>query len=365
MSKAADSRPPAYQAGSAAADARPSEAKLAEPSWPEVIATTLRLWLRRRVLHDQALPTGRRPALRRRAGAFSLALVIIAAAALTIVMALRQDAAGTHHAAAQPGSAQAVQLSTAALAVAQTNRKNAAAWAVAQVSRSAIVSCDPVMCSDLQGHGFPAGDLLVLGPGATDPLGSAIVLSTTALRNQFGRRLADVYAPAVLASFGTGAARVDVRVEAADGTGAYVVAQRADLLARQASGQQLLRNKHLHAAGISRHDLSAGRVDSRLLITLAALTAQEHRVYIAEFGDIGPHASAGVPMRMVRIAGLVSGRRGHRFTYLHSVLKFLRAQRAPFRARTSVVHLPGNKTDVQIQFDAPSALGLLGAHASP
>ena len=70
-------------------------------------------------------------------------------------------------------------------------------------------------------------------------------------------------------------------------------------------------------------------------------------------------------MRMVRIAGLVSGRRGHRFSYLHSVLKFLRAQRAPFRARASVVRVPGHKTDVQIQFDAPSALGLLGAHASP
>jgi hypothetical protein len=96
-------------------------------------------------------------------------------------------------------------------------RDQAAAWVASQVATSAIVACDPAMCSVLVRYGFPAANLLVLRPGAPDPLGSAVVLATPAVRAMFGSRLVTVYAPQTLASFGTGTARVDVRAVAPDG----------------------------------------------------------------------------------------------------------------------------------------------------
>jgi hypothetical protein len=110
-----------------------------------------------------------------------------------------------------------------------------------QVSGGAVLACDPAMCAALAQRGVPAGNLLVLGPGAGDPLGSAVVVETAAVRNIFGARLASVYAPEVLASFGTGAARIDARLVAPDGTAAYRRALAADIRTRQAAGAQLLR----------------------------------------------------------------------------------------------------------------------------
>jgi hypothetical protein len=302
---------------------------------------------------------------------FGLVIIVFAAGALTIALAQRSSpsaarggtgtASGTATTSASPAAG---QLSPAALAQAATNRQQAATWIAAQVSHSEIVACDPVMCAALQASGFPAGDLLPLAADAPDPMGSQLVVATTAVRSQFGDRLASVYAPVVIASFGTGAARVDLRVEAPDGSQAYLVAQRADLLARQAAGRQLLRNKAFHAAGNSRLDVLTGRVDSRLLITLAALTAQEHKVYVSTFGASGPHAAPGVPLRMVRIAALAGGNGPGRSTYLHQVVRFLHAQRAPFKGAVQVVHA-GTRTIIQLRFPAPAPLGLLGAHAKP
>jgi hypothetical protein len=359
-SPAKSSKSSASQPGPAAP--RPGDG--GQPSWPRVIATTVQLWLQRRVLGGHDTPAGRRPRLRRRAGAFGLVIVVFAAGALTVALAQgRSTPAARSGGATGSKSGAASSLSGAALAAAATSRQQAAAWIAAQVSHSDIVSCDPVMCSALQASRFPAGDLLMLGPSATDPMGSQIVVSTTALRSRFGSRLPDVYAPVVIASFGTGATRVDVRVEAPDGSQAYLVAQRADLLARQASGQALLRNKSVHVLGASRQDMASGLVDSRLLLTLAALTHLGHQVYISRFGDAGPGAAAGVPLRMVRISALAAhpGQDG----YQRAVLRFLRAQQSPFLAATTVLHLPGHKTVIQIEFGAPSPLGLLGANATP
>jgi hypothetical protein len=87
------------------------------------------------------------------------------------------------------------------------------------------------MCAALAQRGIPAGNLLVLGPGSGDPLGSAVVVETAAVRNIFGERLASVYAPEVLARFGTGAARIEVRIVAPDGTAAYRRALAVDIRA--------------------------------------------------------------------------------------------------------------------------------------
>jgi hypothetical protein len=324
-----------------------------QPSWPSVIATTLRLWLQRRV--------ARRPGARRRAAVFGAVILVFAAGGLTFALAQRQPAP-----APRPARSSAPpQLSPGAVAAAAANRQAAATWVAAQVSHSVVVSCDPVMCAALQADGFPAGDLLPVGAAANDPLGSAVVVSTTALRNPFGRRLPDVYAPVVLATFGTGGARVDIRAEAPDGGQAYLLTQRADQLARQASGQQLLANKNLRVSAAAGEEIAAGSLDTRLLITLATLAAQVHRVSVIAVGDSGPGASAGVPLRMLELSTLVApGHPGQNASYLKAVLAFLKAQRPPFLASVSTLH-QGGDTIIQVEFAAPSPFGLLGSGTAP
>jgi hypothetical protein len=330
---------------------RPAEPASAPPSWPPVIATTVRLWFQRR--------KARRAGTRRRALVFGVAILVFAAGGLTFALV---QGRGT---AAKPRRTGPPALSPGAVAAAAGNRRAAATWVAAQVSHSVIVSCDPVMCTTLQQDGFPAGDLLSLTSAATDPLGSAVVVSTTALRNQFGRRLPDVYAPVVLATFGHGDARVDIRVEAPDGGRAYLVSQRADELARQQAGQQLLGNKDLHVSAAAGQEIAAGNLDSRVLITLATLAHEVHRVNVIAVGDSGPGASAGVPLRMVQISTLVSpGHPSANASYLKAVLAFLKAQQPPYLASVSVLN-QGGASIVQVQFAAPSPLGLLGAQAAP
>jgi hypothetical protein len=320
----------------------------AEPSWAAVLATTLRLWLERRGLRRPASSArGTGPRWRRFALA-GLVLMIFAAGALTVALA------GNTTAIAPAGATIPAPGLRAAAAV----RGAAATWIARQVSRGAIVACDPVMCSALQARGFPAGSLLILGSSAADPLGSAVVVATAAVRSQLGSRLTSEYAPVVLASFGSGAARVEVMVTAADGAAAYRRGLQADLQARRVAGRQLLHNTHIGAAGPARAELAAGRVDARLLITLAVLAAQD-RVRILAFGGGGPGAGPGVPLRTAELAspaGLSAGR------YLQSVLAFLGAQRAPYLAASmAIASLASGRKVLHVGFAAPSPLGLLGA----
>ncbi|HLK73090.1 MAG TPA: hypothetical protein VKU77_05515 [Streptosporangiaceae bacterium] len=227
-------------------------------------------------------------------------------------------------------------------------RDHAAAWVASQVSAGAIVSCDPVMCSDLVRHGFPAANLLVLGPGAGDPLGSGVVLATAAVRSMFGSRLATVYAPQTLASFGTGTARIDVRVVAAGGAAAYRTALAADVRARRAAGLQLLADPRVSGPAEVRADLAAGRVDARLLIAMAAM-AESEPLRIVSFGGGDPGASPGTPLRTAEITAPPAN--------AQAMLAFVRAQRSPYLpVRSDLSH--GVLT---VEFAAPAPLGLLQA----
>jgi hypothetical protein len=231
-------------------------------------------------------------------------------------------------------------------------RDQAAAWVASEVSAGAIVSCDPVMCAVLVRHGFPAANLLVLGPGAPDPLGSGVVLATSAVRAMFGSRLATVYAPQTVASFGSGQARIDVRAVAPDGAAAYRTTLAADVRARRAAGLQLLADPRISGPAAVRADLAAGRVDARLLITLAAM-AEAEPVQIQALGGAGPGASPGTPLRTAEIAAAPAAT-------AQAMLAFVRAQRPPYLAvRSGLYRGPGGQQVLSIEFTAPSPLGLL------
>ena len=302
-------------------------------------------------------------------------------------------------------------------------RRQAAAWVGQQISRGAIVSCDPAMCAALRAQGVPAGNLLTLRPSALDPLGSDVVVATEAVRSLFGSRLAAVYAPAVVAAFGIAKAGIQVRVVAPYGATAYWGALRADLLARKTAGTELLLNREIDIAAAARKQLAAGLVDSRLLTTIAALAGQ-HALCIVGFADSGPGADPGTPLRVAEISApgtatsvastspapagpgsgtpapgtpasvtptpvtpvsgpsasgtsasgspapagpAPAGRASAGWTsasarFLRFVLAFLRAQRPPYlAANLRTVAISGGQRVVRIGFAGPSPLGLLTA----
>jgi tetratricopeptide (TPR) repeat protein len=240
-------------------------------------------------------------------------------------------------------------------------RLAAATWVASQVSRSAVVACDPAMCAALTQRGVPAGDLLTLGPGgAVDPLASNLVVATAALRAEFGERLADVYAPEVLAAFGQGTGAIQVRAVAPDGVPAFAAAMQSDLAARREYGASLLRNSHLLVSAQAEADLANGKVDSRLLAALATI-ADLQPLRIIAFGDAGPGAAEAVPLRSVVIAPADQSGPG----WAHSVLAFLDAQRTPFRpASASWDLVPGDPYALRIQYASPSPLGLLSTQGA-
>jgi hypothetical protein len=78
-------------------------------------------------------------------------------------------------------------------------------------------------------------------------------------------------------------------------------------------------------------------------------------VRIVSFGDAGPGADAGVPLRAVEFASPP----GAKSAYLPSVLALLRAQQPPYLGSSMLTRLADGQQVVQVVFDAPSPLGLL------
>jgi hypothetical protein len=235
--------------------------------------------------------------------------------------------------------------------------QQAAAWVSQQVSRSAIVGCDPATCSALQDRGMPAANLLVLGNAAADPLHASLVVATPAVRNQYGARLGSVYAPSVIATFGSGVGQVNVLVTAPEGASAYLDALRKDVAARKAVGVQLLANQGIMVTSQARAQLAGGEVDSRLLIVLPAM-ASVHPIKVLGFGDPGPGASPQIPLCSVDLAGSGQAAGMSSTGYQHWMVGFMRAQLVPFSGSADVLG-QGDQAVVRLTFSRPSPLGLL------
>ena len=313
-------------------------AREAEPSWGRVLVSTVKLAVLRRLRAAglrRRRASGCRPWHTGRRWRFAT-LVLALAGAAVIVLWLTGGLTGTPSRAARVPAAGTGPPSPAAGVQAQ-----AAAWIAGQVSGDAIIACDPGMCATLQEHGVAAGHLMPLRSAAASPLGaSVLVISPSA-----GGQLAGQYAPALIASFGSGRNRVEVRAVEPGGASAYRAALRADLAARRAAGSQLLRNSHIRFNGPDAAQLRAGDVDARLLATLAALASQ-YSFRVTEFGDASP--GAPVLFREVSISGVGRG--------LAAALAMIRAQNPPYLpAHAAAV----GQTGLSIEFAAPSPLGLL------
>jgi hypothetical protein len=210
-----------------------------------------------------------------------------------------------------------------------------------------------LMCSTLQSDGVAASRLMIVQATTPDPLGADVVVATSSIRSQFGRSLVSEYAPQLLATFGSGASRVDVRAVAPDGAAAFNQAERTDLADRQRAGGQLIRNDSLIGekdAG----EIRAGRVDSRLLITLASLLSQRP-VDVGSFAVTGP--GAPILYREVTIVD-APGQTGT--AALRADLSQVRTQPSSYQpAHAEIVQLANGQSALRIEFGAPDPPGLL------
>ena len=322
-------------------DLRPSTSP--EPSWPAVMATTVRLWLRRDT-------SGRLFRRHRVAALIVLAVTALVASGLAVSFT-RQ--AGTAPAAG--GEAARAGVLTGPVGR-SPGAGEAATWVARQVSRDAVVGCDPGMCRLLRAHGFPAGGLLVLGPDALGLRFCDVIVATQAVGKLLGSRLEGEDAPTVIAGFGSGPARIDIRAVAPRGAAAYRAALAADWAARRKAAAQLVTSPRIQSGAAARQELLTGNVDSRLLITLAAL-AVSYPVHVVSFGDDAPGAAAAMPLREMEIAG--TGSPAHRAAELRHIRSSLLAQHSVFLpAHVNLVRLAGGAA-LRIEFGAPSPLGLL------
>jgi hypothetical protein len=236
-------------------------------------------------------------------------------------------------------------------------RDQAAVWVAQQVSPDAIVSCDRVMCAALAALKFPQRNLLTLESTSLPPVRSAVVVVTAAVRDMFGSSLAGAYAPAVLASFGSGIAEVTVRVMAPHGTASYWGAFNADLAARIASGSVLVDNPRITVSVAATKQIAAGQVDSRLVLSLVDL-ASDQPIDILRFENIGPGAGAGILLRAADLAANDQTPGGASSTYTRALQAYLGKQNTQFQpASSQTVALPGGQTVFRVDFTAPSPLG--------
>lgn len=324
-----------------------------EPSWSQVVATTMRLWFERHTRNRTRSTRSTRSGQGRQRSARARRLVLALSALAAMAAGAFVTLAFTHpvqKAAPQPSFA---ANSPTQLQIAEGNRAQAATWIAQQILPSAIIGCDSQMCNALQSAGVSAARLYQFQPSTGDPLNATVVVATLAVRNQFGARLASVYAPLLIASFGAGSERVDVRAVEPGGTAAFEAALQADLAARIAAGEQLLTNKNLQASPQGRTALLAGMVDPRLLVTLSALAAKLP-VQLIIFDDSSPGASPEVPLRGAEIgASTAAG--------LSAIMGFFAAQRAGYLpSNYRIVTIQDGRSVVAVQFDAPGPLGLNG-----
>jgi hypothetical protein len=313
-----------------------------EPSWRTVAGTTVRLWLaRHHVVNQRPAGPGRR-----------LVVVLSALAAVALGAGLTLAVTGTNQ-QASPGTRPADPAqSPTLLQQAADNRLAAAKWVAAQVSTSEIVSCDLEMCGEVQNNGFPAGQLMVLAPTAPDPLGSEVVIATPAIQSQFGLRLATVYAPQVLASFGSGPEQVVVRYIAPDGAAVFTAQLAKDRQDRITAGSLLLKNNNIQVNAATRTELLAGQVDPRLLVTLAQL-AHGIAVKLVAFGAKSPGEGNALPLRGVEIGAANPAS-------LSAILQILDAQQGNFAPADKKLASVGGLRVVAIQYDAPGPLDIGG-----
>jgi serine/threonine protein kinase len=285
---------------------------------------------------------------RRRAVMIAAATVLVAGVGGAIALNLPRHGAS-------PGQLTGQSQANQELAAEAQARAQAVNWILSQVSRAAVVGCDPTVCQELLGKD-PSANVVQLGPGANDPLGSTLVVATAGIRAQFGVRLESVYAPAVIASFGKGPAEIDILWVYPTGTAKYRSDLQTGLSYRKAADAQLLTNSQITVSPAARAQLLGGDIDPRLP-QLLAIMADIHPVDIVGFVDQSPGGGPASLLRGVDLATVDSRAHMTRAAYLSWIKSFIETQRSQYLPVWEQQSTPGTGQAVlQIAYGAPSPL---------
>ena len=291
---------------------------------------------------------------RRQAAAIAAAAVLVAGAGLLVLNLPRHGASADRLAGrtTPTGQAPTGQAITGEALV----RSQAINWIVQQVSRAEIVSCDPQVCAGLVAKGIPLANLDTIGNTSTDPLGSNLVVATAAIRAQFGKRLYSVYAPATLASFGSGNAEIDILWIPPEGAKAYRAALPADLGSRKTADAELLANSQITVSPSARTRLLSGDIDPRLVQLLATM-AHYHVVSIVDFVNQSPGGGPASLLRSVDLATADPAAHLTRAAYLSWVNSLVNSQTAQYLpAVLKPITLSTGQQVLRIGYSAPSPL---------
>jgi eukaryotic-like serine/threonine-protein kinase len=292
-------------------------------------------------------PSGR-TRWRWRAAAAAIAILLVAGSVGTALLLAQRGAAPRPLTSGPPGS------SSPGLGPAAAARAKAVTWIVHQVSRASVVGCDPQVCADLADKGFVSLD--PIGPQSTDPLSANLVVATAPVRAQWGARLGSVYAPVVIASFGSGSARIDIRWVFPGGTTRYRKVQQPDMRTRQAHDALLLANSQITFSATARKQLLSGNVDPRLPQLLAYM-AHGHHLTVVDFGDQSPGGGPASLLRSVDLATAGPATHTGSAAYPRWMQKFFRVQRAQYHpAWSHLIRSSAGQTMLSIGYDAPSPL---------
>jgi hypothetical protein len=236
----------------------------------------------------------------------------------------------------------------------------AAAWVAQQVAPGTVVACDVQTCAALTASGFPVAQQIPLAVNPQSLAGARIVVVTPALRTLFtttNPALGNYVIPAVLASFGP----VSIHVVYPAGRAAYQTALNQEVKARIQLGEQLLNSGRVSASPAAETALADGDVDSRLLLAIQAL-ANLQPVNIVNFGGAGSGGGPATPFLGAQLGetdpfgGIPSA------VYVQAMISLLMAHATfPAFATGKQVTLVTGQNVVQVQYAAPSPLGLLGS----
>lgn len=257
-------------------------------------------------------------------------------------------------AAVQYGSRPGARAAISSADLPAATRNSAAAWVASQVASTDVVACDPVMCQALEAHGTAAARVRELWPGTDNVAGAAVVVATPAVQGHLGTRL-ETAAPGVIARFGAGNRQIVIRAMAPQGAAVYRSDVAGDLAARKSSGAQLARQPSTSFSATEKKQLTAGHVDTRLMVVIA-IAASKHPVQVVAFGDPSPGQPAA-PLRSAELAYSGSAGKASVLAALNGMAASNPAYRA---ARITTVRLRTGHTALLIEFSAPSPLGLLG-----
>jgi hypothetical protein len=291
-----------------------------------------------------------------RVAAFFLVLIAVGSLATAVSLYIADSSSGNGAPGAAALQRQEVQ-----------TRAQAASWVGQQINRDDVVSCDQQMCTALRADGFPAGKLLVLEPTSNPPVASAVVVVTAAVRSMFGSSIDAAWAPDVLATIGSGAAEITIRLIASHGALAYQSALRAGVAYRRNFGTALLNNPRIELSQAAENQLTAGQVDPRLVLAIASIAIDQpiEPIDVARFENIGPGVSTDLPLRFADLT--VNGNAAHMsssayISAMHAYLSSQSGQLGPVSGQTA---LSGGQDVFRVEFAAPSPLNSISTPVSP